>query len=133
MDMQVSVVFFCCLWREREILLYCLFYSFSTQVQLRVVFKKIIKFNRDTGYCPAFQQTGGKCGSFDFKNKGPLFLSYLFPFSFFICKKLSLQVCIFIKFNTIGDTGYCPAFQQTGEEYGPFDLALIPIGAYEPR
>eukprot|EP00299_Pterocystis_sp_00344_P010918 c5000_g1_i1.p1 GENE.c5000_g1_i1~~c5000_g1_i1.p1 ORF type:complete len:391 (+),score=68.96 c5000_g1_i1:215-1387(+) len=48
-----------------------------------------------------------------------------------------------------GDTGYrdvprgfkgdeksldvCPAFQEIGEVIGPFDLALIPIGAYSPR
>ena len=32
-----------------------------------------------------------------------------------------------------GDTGYCQGFEQIGDKYGPFDLALIPIGAYEPR
>eukprot|EP00002_Diphylleia_rotans_P038296 TRINITY_DN8691_c0_g1_i1.p1 TRINITY_DN8691_c0_g1~~TRINITY_DN8691_c0_g1_i1.p1 ORF type:complete len:352 (+),score=60.09 TRINITY_DN8691_c0_g1_i1:46-1101(+) len=32
-----------------------------------------------------------------------------------------------------GDTGYCDAFAEIGETFGPFDLALIPIGAYEPR
>ena len=32
-----------------------------------------------------------------------------------------------------GDTGYAPHFAQLGEKYGGFDLALIPIGAYEPR
>ena len=32
-----------------------------------------------------------------------------------------------------GDTGYCEAFKQIGEHYGPFDLAAIPIGAYLPR
>lgn len=46
-----------------------------------------------------------------------------------------------------GDTGYrhvsaheneeevpvCPAFKQIGEKFGGFDLALIPIGAYNPR
>ncbi|XP_071960438.1 N-acyl-phosphatidylethanolamine-hydrolyzing phospholipase D-like [Antedon mediterranea] len=32
-----------------------------------------------------------------------------------------------------GDTGYCDAFTQIGRRYGPFDLAAIPIGAYEPR
>lgn len=27
----------------------------------------------------------------------------------------------------------CPAFKDIGQFYGPFDLGLIPIGAYEPR
>lgn len=27
----------------------------------------------------------------------------------------------------------CPAFEQVGEFRGPFDLGLIPIGAYAPR
>ncbi|KAK0452177.1 N-acyl-phosphatidylethanolamine-hydrolyzing phospholipase D [Desarmillaria tabescens] len=46
-----------------------------------------------------------------------------------------------------GDTGYrsvkdgeaeeerptCPVFKEIGERFGGFDLAMIPIGAYEPR
>ena len=32
-----------------------------------------------------------------------------------------------------GDTGYGHHFKTTGERYGPFTLAIIPIGAYEPR
>ncbi|KAI8810004.1 beta-lactamase superfamily domain-containing protein [Cladochytrium replicatum] len=28
---------------------------------------------------------------------------------------------------------YCPAFEEIGETLGPFDLSLIPIGAYLPR
>ncbi|KAJ3162400.1 hypothetical protein HDU86_004880 [Geranomyces michiganensis] len=44
-----------------------------------------------------------------------------------------------------GDSGYrsitadgvsssiCPVFKEIGEELGPFDLSLIPIGAYSPR
>jgi L-ascorbate metabolism protein UlaG (beta-lactamase superfamily) len=32
-----------------------------------------------------------------------------------------------------GDTGYSPHFQEAGVKFGPFDLALLPIGAYEPR
>jgi N-acyl-phosphatidylethanolamine-hydrolysing phospholipase D len=32
-----------------------------------------------------------------------------------------------------GDTAYCDIFKQIGKRYGPFDLALVPIGAYEPR
>ncbi|KAK6582346.1 hypothetical protein PZA11_004754 [Diplocarpon coronariae] len=31
------------------------------------------------------------------------------------------------------DLPYCPAFKQIGELRGPFDLGLIPIGAYDPR
>jgi N-acyl-phosphatidylethanolamine-hydrolysing phospholipase D len=31
-----------------------------------------------------------------------------------------------------GDTGYGPVFAATGARHGPFDLALVPIGAYEP-
>lgn len=32
-----------------------------------------------------------------------------------------------------GDTGYAEHFKVIGEKYGGFDLALLPIGAYEPR
>jgi len=32
-----------------------------------------------------------------------------------------------------GDTGYFPGFYEIGKRYGPFDLALLPIGAYLPR
>eukprot|EP01116_Phalansterium_solitarium_P003886 TRINITY_DN1471_c0_g1_i2.p1 TRINITY_DN1471_c0_g1~~TRINITY_DN1471_c0_g1_i2.p1 ORF type:complete len:329 (+),score=21.12 TRINITY_DN1471_c0_g1_i2:49-1035(+) len=31
------------------------------------------------------------------------------------------------RFYFAGDTGYCEAFQQIGDEYGPFDLAAIPV------
>jgi len=37
------------------------------------------------------------------------------------------------RFFFAGDTGYCHVFKQIGKRYGPFDLAAIPIGAYEPR
>jgi N-acyl-phosphatidylethanolamine-hydrolysing phospholipase D len=40
------------------------------------------------------------------------------------------------KFYFAGDTGYTDEiniFKQIGEQYGPFDLSAIPIGAYEPR
>jgi N-acyl-phosphatidylethanolamine-hydrolysing phospholipase D len=38
------------------------------------------------------------------------------------------------RFCFIGDTGYLAAlFRKIGQRYGPFDLAAIPIGAYEPR
>ncbi len=32
-----------------------------------------------------------------------------------------------------GDSGYFSGFQIIGEQYGPFDIAAIPIGAYLPR
>ncbi|HEX6533075.1 MAG TPA: MBL fold metallo-hydrolase [Gemmatimonadaceae bacterium] len=32
-----------------------------------------------------------------------------------------------------GDTGRHPEFRAIGERFGPFDLSLIPIGAYDPR
>jgi N-acyl-phosphatidylethanolamine-hydrolysing phospholipase D len=32
-----------------------------------------------------------------------------------------------------GDSGYHPEFAQIAERCGPFDVALMPIGAYEPR
>ena len=32
-----------------------------------------------------------------------------------------------------GDSGYAKHFREIGEKYGQFELALLPIGAYEPR
>lgn len=32
-----------------------------------------------------------------------------------------------------GDTGRHPEFERIGRELGPFDAALIPVGAYDPR
>lgn len=32
-----------------------------------------------------------------------------------------------------GDTGYHPEFANIGKRFGPFDVALVPIGAYDPR
>lgn len=33
----------------------------------------------------------------------------------------------------VGDTGYHPDFAEIGRRLGPFDITLMPIGAYEPR
>jgi N-acyl-phosphatidylethanolamine-hydrolysing phospholipase D len=32
-----------------------------------------------------------------------------------------------------GDTAYHPEFSEIAEHYGPFDLLMLPVGAYEPR
>jgi L-ascorbate metabolism protein UlaG (beta-lactamase superfamily) len=32
-----------------------------------------------------------------------------------------------------GDSGYAPHFANIGARLGPFDVSLVPIGAYEPR
>lgn len=32
-----------------------------------------------------------------------------------------------------GDTGYTPAFADIGRRHGPFDLTVLPIGAYDER
>jgi len=32
-----------------------------------------------------------------------------------------------------GDTGYFEGFKQIGDKYGPFSMAAIPIGAYQPN
>ena len=32
-----------------------------------------------------------------------------------------------------GDTAFGPIFSEIGNKYGPFDLTIVPIGAYEPR
>jgi N-acyl-phosphatidylethanolamine-hydrolysing phospholipase D len=36
-------------------------------------------------------------------------------------------------FMFCGDSGYGPGFAEIGARHGPIDLALLPIGAYEPR
>lgn len=36
------------------------------------------------------------------------------------------------RFYFAGDTGYFKGFAEVGENLGPFDLAAVPIGAYEP-
>ena len=38
-----------------------------------------------------------------------------------------------LRFLHTGDTGYSRDFQDIRERFGPIDLAMIPIGAYEPR
>lgn len=37
------------------------------------------------------------------------------------------------RFYFAGDTGMFPGFREIGERLGPFDLAAVPIGAYEPQ
>jgi N-acyl-phosphatidylethanolamine-hydrolysing phospholipase D len=37
-----------------------------------------------------------------------------------------------VKAIFLGDTGYAPFFAGIGSRFGPFDLAMIPIGAYRP-
>jgi len=32
-----------------------------------------------------------------------------------------------------GDSGHAPCFSEVGDRLGPFDAALVPIGAYDPR
>ena len=37
------------------------------------------------------------------------------------------------RFYFAGDTGFFPGFAEIGARLGPFDLAALPIGAYEPQ
>ena len=37
------------------------------------------------------------------------------------------------RFYFAGDTGYFDGFKDIGDKFGPFDLAAVPVGAYEPR
>ncbi|MBI5642094.1 MAG: MBL fold metallo-hydrolase [Deltaproteobacteria bacterium] len=37
------------------------------------------------------------------------------------------------KYYWIGDSGYFGGFKEIGVEFGPMDILLVPIGAYEPR
>ena len=36
------------------------------------------------------------------------------------------------RFYFMGDSGWFPGFADTGRAFGPFDLAAVPIGAYQP-
>ena len=36
------------------------------------------------------------------------------------------------RFYFMGDSGWFPGFADVGRAFGPFDLAAVPIGAYEP-
>ncbi|KAI8894175.1 beta-lactamase superfamily domain-containing protein [Globomyces pollinis-pini] len=47
--------------------------------------------------------------------------------SSFVCKTDS------VSFFHCGDTGYCSAFKEIGDRYGPITFAALPIGSYEPR
>ncbi len=38
-----------------------------------------------------------------------------------------------IKYYWIGDTGYYEGYSEIGERFGPIDVLMAPIGAYEPR
>jgi len=38
-----------------------------------------------------------------------------------------------IKIFFAGDSAYFPFFREIGSKFGPFDLALLPIGAFEPK
>jgi N-acyl-phosphatidylethanolamine-hydrolysing phospholipase D len=38
-----------------------------------------------------------------------------------------------VKLWHAGDSGYCPAFKEIGDRFGPIDFGMIPIGAYSPR
>ena len=38
-----------------------------------------------------------------------------------------------IKIYFAGDTAYSQHLREIGNKYGPLDVALLPIGAYEPR
>ena len=38
-----------------------------------------------------------------------------------------------IRYYWLGDGGYFRGFKEIGDKLGPFDIAFLPIGAYEPR
>ncbi len=37
------------------------------------------------------------------------------------------------KYYWIGDTGYYEGYKEIGEQWGPIDVLIVPVGAYEPR
>ncbi|MBI5588758.1 MAG: MBL fold metallo-hydrolase [Deltaproteobacteria bacterium] len=37
------------------------------------------------------------------------------------------------KYYWIGDTGYYEGYKEIGERWGPIDVLMVPVGAYEPR
>jgi len=45
----------------------------------------------------------------------------------YLIKYLQKKICF------SGDTAFGNMFSDLGDKYGPFDLTMIPIGAYEPR
>ena len=52
------------------------------------------------------------------------------------CRVLWGSFCVLSrehKFFFAGDTAYNPIFKSIGKIYGPFDLSMLPIGAYKPR
>jgi len=50
-----------------------------------------------------------------------------------ICSTIDKDVTTLRKVLFPGDTGWFEGLHEIGKRYGPFDLAAIPIGAYEPR
>mmetsp|Transcript_25475 Transcript_25475/g.35745 ORF Transcript_25475/g.35745 Transcript_25475/m.35745 type:complete len:368 (+) Transcript_25475:110-1213(+) len=52
------------------------------------------------------------------------------------CRALWSSWAVIGKNNRVwfsGDTGYCEVFKSIGQQYGPFDLSMIAVGAYCPR
>ncbi|MDH3973040.1 MAG: MBL fold metallo-hydrolase [Deltaproteobacteria bacterium] len=60
-------------------------------------------------------------------SKRTLFDSYSMLWCSFIIEKEEKR------YYWLGDGGYFRGFAEIGEKFGPFDIAFLPIGAYEPR